>query len=325
MARSGKGIHRPRQKQRSTPALVRMVLMDYLLMTIGCIIMSLGLLWFLDPYQVTAGGVSGISIVVKNTIGLPLGVTMLILNVPLFILGLKVLGRRFGIRTLYGFVMFSLMVDMIDKVVYGMILKKDVYLLSDPETVSILKDLDPLLAAIFGGVLLGAGLGLVFRAQGSTGGSDIIAQMAVKYQISTAGQAFMMFDFLVITLAAVIFGGIEFALVGFVALFVSSKTVDVIVEGLGNTKGLYIVSDEWSIIKDRILKEIGRGITVLHGQGGYSGNEREVLFCVVTRRAVFNVRQIVIDEDPEAFMVISDLHEVYGLGFRPQKETETPL
>ncbi len=308
-----------------SPALIRLVLRDYLLMTAGAVIMSLGLLWFLEPYQVTAGGVSGISIVLKSTLGLPLGMTMLAMNVPLFLIGLKVLGRRFGIRTLYGFVMFSLMVDMIDNVLYGLILDTEPYLLSDPGNVQILKDLDPLLAAIFGGLLLGAGLGLVFRAQGSTGGSDIIAQMAVKYKVSTAGQAFMVFDFLVISFGAIIFGNVGYALIGFVALFVSSKTVDILVEGLGNTKGLYIISDEWDKIKDRVLDEIDRGVTVIHGQGGYSGKEKEVLFCVVTRRSVYKVRQIVVDEDPKAFMVVSDLHEVYGLGFKPQKEVETPL
>lgn len=308
-----------------SPALIRLVLRDYLLMTAGAVIMSLGLLWFLEPYRVTAGGVSGISIVLKNTLGFPLGLTMLAMNAPLFLIGLKVLGRRFGIRTLYGFVMFSLMVDMIDNVLYGLILDTEPYLLSDPGNVQILKDLDPLLAAIFGGLLLGAGLGLVFRAQGSTGGSDIIAQMAVKYKVSTAGQAFMVFDFLVISGGAIIFGNVGYALIGFVALFVSSKTVDILVEGLGNTKGLYIISDEWERIKDRVLDEIDRGVTVIHGQGGYSGKEKEVLFCVVTRRSVYKVRQIVVDEDPKAFMVVSDLHEVYGLGFKPQKEVETPL
>jgi uncharacterized membrane-anchored protein YitT (DUF2179 family) len=323
MTKSGKGTNKVRKEL--TPAVIRMVIRDYLMMTIGCVIMSFGLLWFLEPYRVTAGGVSGISIVLKNTFGLPLGMTMLAMNIPLFFIGLKVLGRRFGIRTFYGFVMFSVMVDVIDELVYGYLLDSDPYLLSDPGGVHILKDLDPLLAAIFGGVLLGAGLGLVFRAQGSTGGSDIIAQMSVKYKISTAGQAFMVFDFVVISIGAVIFGGIGYALIGFVALFVSSKTVDILVEGLGNTKGLYIISDEWETVKDRILDEIDRGVTVLHGQGGYSETEKEVLFCVVTRRSVYKVRQIVVDEDPGAFMVISDLHEVYGLGFKPQKEQETPL
>ncbi len=131
--------------------------------------------------------------------------------------------------------------------------------------------------------------------------------------------------FVVISFGAVVFGNIGYALIGFVALFVSSKTVDILVEGLGNTKGLYIISDEWRTIKDRILDEIDRGVTVLHGEGGFSGNNKEVLFCVVTRRSVYKARQIVIDEDPKAFMVVSDLHEVYGLGFKPQKEVETPL
>ncbi len=305
--------------------IIRMVIKDYLLITIGSLIMSLGLLWFLDPYKASAGGVSGISIILRNTLNIPMGLSMMALNLPLFLVGLKMLGRRFGIRTFYGFTMFSVMVEFIDKVIYGKVLETEPYLLSDPSGVEVLNDLDPLLAAIFGGVLLGAGLGLVFRAQGSTGGSDIVAQIAVKYRISTAGQAFMVFDFLVITSAAVAFGSVGYALIGFVALFVSSKTVDVVVEGIGNTKGVYIISDKWEIINRRILDEIGRGVTILHGQGGYTGRQKEVVFCVLTRRSVYKVRQIVVEEDPKAFMVISDIHEVYGFGFKPQKEMETPL
>jgi uncharacterized membrane-anchored protein YitT (DUF2179 family) len=305
--------------------MVRKVIKDYLLMTAGSVLMSLALLWFLDPYKISAGGISGISIILRNTLRIPLGLSMLALNLPLFFIGIKVLGRRFGIRTFYGFTMFSVMVEVIDKLIYDKVLGKEPYLLSNPSSVYILKDLDPLLASIFGGVMLGAGLGLVFRAQGSTGGSDIVAQIAVKYKLVTAGQAFMIFDFVVISAAGVAFGNVGYALIGFVALFVSSKTLDVIVEGLGNTKGLYVISDNWGPIKSRILREINRGVTVLHGQGGYTGKEKEVLFCVVTRRSIYKVRSIVEEEDPDAFMVISDLHEVYGFGFKPHKEEQTPI
>ncbi|MFO8050596.1 MAG: YitT family protein [Thermoplasmatota archaeon] len=305
--------------------MITRVIRDYLMMTLGAVIMSLGLLWFLDPYKISAGGVSGVSIILRNELGVPLGAGMLALNIPLFAIGVYFLGKRFGIRTFFGFSIFSISVDLIDKVVYDTLLGYEPYLLSPPGEVDILRDLDPLLAAVFGGALLGAGLGLVFRAQGSTGGSDIVAQISVKYRLLTAGQSFMVFDFFVISSAAIVFGGVGYALIGFVALFVSSKTLDVVVQGLGNTKGLYIVSDEWERIRERILHEIDRGVTILHGQGGYSKKEKEVVFCVVTRRSIYKVRQIVVDEDPKAFMVVSDLHEVYGLGFKPQKEIETPL
>ncbi|MFW3146966.1 MAG: YitT family protein [Thermoplasmatota archaeon] len=298
---------------------------DYSIMIAGSVLMALSLLWFLDPYKISAGGISGISIILRNEFGLPLGVTMLAMNIPLFLMGMRFLGKRFGIRTLFGFTLFSLSVEFIDRVVYERIIHSHAYLLSDPSDVDILRDLDPLLAAIFGGVMLGAGLGLVFRAQGSTGGSDIIAQIASKYRVLTAGQAFLVFDFLVISAAAFAFGGIGYALIGFVALFISSKTVDVVVEGLGNTKGIYVISDRWDVIRKRILSELGRGVTILHGQGGFTGRDKEVIFCVLTRRSIYKAREIVIQEDPEAFMVISDLHEVYGLGFKPQKEQETPL
>ena len=320
MKSGGPPYDNPRKK-----VIIKKILREYALITIGVTVMSLGLVWFLDPYRISAGGVSGISIVLRRVFSLPLGITMMVLNIPLFLIGVKMLGKRFGVRTLYGLILFSLITDFIERVVYDRLLESDSYLLSDPANVNVLKDLDPLLAAIFGGLLLGAGLGLVFRAQGSTGGSDIIAQIAVKYRIMTAGQTFLLVDFLVISTASVFFGNVGYALIGFVALYVSSKTVDVIVEGLGNTKGLYIVSDQWKVIKGRIMDEIDRGVTVLHGEGGYTGKEKNVLFCVVTRRSIYKVREIVIEEDPTSFMVISDLHEVYGLGFKPQKELETPV
>jgi uncharacterized membrane-anchored protein YitT (DUF2179 family) len=294
-------------------------------MTIGVSFMALSMVWFLDPYKVSAGGVSGIAIVLRRAIGIPLGMTMLVLNIPLFLLGVKMLGRKFGVRTLYGFVMFSLLTDFIYEIVYKTLLHRNNYLLSDPSTVDVLGDLDPLLAAIFGGILLGFGLGLVFRGQGSTAGSDIVAQIAVKYRIATAGQTFMVFDFIVISVAAFFFENVAYALIGFVALYISSKTVDLVVEGLGNARGLFIISDRWKPIMKRIMAEMDRGVTLLHGEGGYTGKEKEVIFCVITRRSIYKVRQIVIEEDPSAFMVITDLHEVYGLGFKPHKDDEVPI
>jgi uncharacterized membrane-anchored protein YitT (DUF2179 family) len=305
--------------------LIRKIVWDYVLMTIGVSFMALSMVWFLDPYKVSAGGVSGIAIVLRRAIGIPLGMTMLVLNIPLFLLGVKMLGRKFGVRTLYGFVMFSLLTDFIYEIVYKTLLHRNNYLLSDPSTVDVLGDLDPLLAAIFGGILLGFGLGLVFRGQGSTAGSDIVAQIAVKYRIATAGQTFMVFDFIVISVAAFFFENVAYALIGFVALYISSKTVDLVVEGLGNARGLFIISDRWKPIMKRIMAEMDRGVTLLHGEGGYTGKEKEVIFCVITRRSIYKVRQIVIEEDPSAFMVITDLHEVYGLGFKPHKDDEVPI
>ncbi len=305
--------------------MIKRILWDYALMTVGVTFMALAMVWFLDPYKVSAGGVSGIAIVLRRAIGIPLGMTMLVLNIPLFLLGVRALGKKFGIRTLYGFVMFSVLTDLIDGVLYRTLLHKQSYLLSDPTSIDVLKDLDPLLAAIFGGILLGIGLGLVFRGQGSTAGSDIVAQIAVKYRIATAGQTFMVFDFIVISVAAFFFGNVAFALIGFVALYVSSKVVDLVVEGIGNTRGVFIISDEWKRISDRIMEELDRGVTLLHGEGGYTGKDKEVIFCVVTTRNIYKVRQIVIEEDPSAFMVISNLREAYGLGFKPHKDEEVPL
>jgi uncharacterized membrane-anchored protein YitT (DUF2179 family) len=135
----------------------------------------------------------------------------------------------------------------------------------------------------------------------------------------------MVIDTIVISVAAVFFGNVAFALIGFVALYVSSKAVDLVTEGLGNTRGIYIISDRWRRITDRIMAELDRGVTLLHGKGGYTDKEKEVIFCVVTTRNIYKVRQIVIEEDPNAFMIVANLREVYGLGFKPHKDEDVPL
>lgn len=266
--------------------------------------MSLSLVWFLSPNKIAAGGVSGLAIVLHHLFNMPIGATMLIFNVPLFLLGVKYLGKLFGIRTIIGMVLFSFFTDFFDKIL----------------KFSAVTD-NPLLATLYGGLLMGIGLGIVFRARGSTGGSDIVAQIFSNKGIMSAGNTFILIDFFVIALAGISFQGIEYALWGFIALYVSSKIVDVVIAGLGYAKASYIISAKSKEIKDEILKKMDRGVTMLKGKGGYSEEDRDIILCILTKREVTRLRNLVKQIDPDAFVIIQDTYEVLGKGFRPRTQT----
>jgi uncharacterized membrane-anchored protein YitT (DUF2179 family) len=275
------------------------IVWQYLIITFGSVIMSLSLVLFLGPAKIAPGGVSGLAIVVYNLFEIPMGITMLILNIPLFLLGLKLLGRKFGPRTFFSFTVLSVATDIFDK-----------YLNLQAATN------EPLLAAIFGGVVMGAGLGIVFRNKGTTGGSDIIGQVINKYTNMSVGTGIMVIDFFIITLAGLAFKNINLALYGFISLFFSGRVVDIMLDGFDYARAFYIISDKYEEMIEVINNKMDRGGTLLDGKGIYTGAERKVLFAVVTRKEVAKLRELVEDIDPEAFVIISNIHEVLGNGFR---------
>lgn len=297
--------------------ITREIIWDYVIITFGCLLMALALDWFLAPYKISPGGVSGLSIILYKYWHIPLGMTMLVFNIPLFLIGLKILGKQFSVKTIYGIFTSSFLTDFIQGFIYPKFLPgTPVYLLEDPARVKILSSTTPLLAAVFGGILLGIGLGIVFKAGGSTGGSDIVAQIFSKYKILTAGQTYIVVDFFVISFAGFAFNNVGYALIGFVCLIASSKVIDMIVEGLGNTKGAYIISDKGAEIREKILKDLDRGCTIFYGKGAYTSTEKEILMCVVPRREIFALTEIVKAIDKKSFVVISDVYEVQGKGFK---------
>jgi uncharacterized membrane-anchored protein YitT (DUF2179 family) len=279
-------------------------ILEYLALVCGTILLSLSLVWFLSPNKIAAGGVSGLAIVLHHLFNLPIGLTMLIFNVPLFLLGVKYLGKQFGIRTIVGMILFSFFTDFFDKIL----------------NFSAVTD-TPLLATLYGGLLMGIGLGIVFRARGSTGGSDIVAQIFSNKGIMSAGNTFILIDFFVIALAGISFQGVEYALWGFIALYVSSKIVDVVIAGLGYAKACYIISAKSQEIKNEIFKRMDRGVTLFKGKGGYSEEERDIILCILTRREIIRLKNLVKQIDPDAFVIIQDTHEVLGKGFRPRSQT----
>ncbi|MGI9952202.1 YitT family protein [Moorellaceae bacterium AZ2] len=273
---------------------------SYMGITVGCFLAGLGLVLFLVPNKIAAGGVSGLATVLHYVIGVPVGLTMLALNVPLFVAGLKVLGFRFGVKTLYGTIILSLITDAL-----SLVLRPPTF--------------DPLLAAIYGGILTGAGLGIVFRSGGSTGGTDLAALLFRRFTSLSAGVGLLVVDTLVIALAGIVFS-MELALYALLALFLASRAIDTVQEGGGFAKAAVIISDHSAEIARRILTELDRGATGIYGRGVYTNQERELLLVVVQRAEVTRLKNLVADVDPRAFVIVSNVHEVLGEGFREWRE-----
>ena len=280
---------------------IRITLRQYCGLLLGSLFMALGLVFFLIPLRIAPGGVSGIAIVLHHVFHLPVGIVMLIFNIPLFLIGIRVLGMHFAPRTLFSFTAVSLFTDFFDKIL-------DVQAATS----------DPLLASIFGGVVLGIGLGVVFRFEGTTGGSDIIGQIIGKYTNFTVGTGILIIDFFVITVAGLAFHNVNLALYGFISLYFSSKVLDLILDVFDYARSFYIISEKQEQIIAAITSDMGRGGTELAGSGFYTRKARNVLFTVVERKEVSRVRQLVRRIDPRAFMIISNVHEVLGEGFRPR-------
>lgn len=270
---------------------------EYLGIGLGCLLTAVGLVIFLIPNKVAAGGVSGLATVIYYLTGFPVGTAMLLFNIPLFIIGVKVLGRHVGFRTLYGILVLSMGTDLLGP--YLPVLTHD-----------------PLLASLYGGAVSGLGMGLVFKFRGTTGGTDLVAALLHRFfPTFSIGQGLLIVDAIVIALAGLVFNA-ELALYAVVALFISSKVIDLIQEGFNVAKALFIISDHADEIRVDILEKMGRGVTTLCGQGGFTGHPKNVLLVVVSRAEVAEVKALTLSIDPRAFVILTDVHEVMGEGFQ---------
>ena len=264
--------------------------------TLGALLTAVALNMFLIPNKVAAGGVSGMATVLHYLVGAPVGATMLALNIPLFLASIKVLGAKFGVRTLYGAAILSVAID-----------------LSAPFTPVLTHDL--LLSSLYGGVLSGIGMGIVFRFGGTTAGTDLAAAIINKLTRISVGQALLAVDFFVIASAGVAFASAELSLYALISLWLTSHIIDLIQEGPSTAKAFLIVSDAAETVADKIMAEMDRGVTFLQGKGGYTRQARDVLFCVVTASEVVRLKELVTSVDPAAFVIVADAHEVMGEGF----------
>lgn len=266
----------------------------YLQIAAGCIVGGAAYPLFLVPNNIAPGGLTGVSTILNSLFGLPVGVTSLVMNVPLFILGYRSMGRVFAFRSLMATILFSLAIDLIQV---------------SPATA------DPLLGTLYGGVLLGAGLGLIMRGSATTGGTDMLARMIHRrIPTVTVGTVLMAIDFLVV-LAAGLLLGVSEALYAMICIFVSGKVIDAVMVGFSGNKACYIMTERWEQVADRILHEMDRGATLMTACGAYSRAERPVILCVVSRAEVTRLKAIVRDEDERAFMFVTEAHEALGEGF----------
>jgi uncharacterized membrane-anchored protein YitT (DUF2179 family) len=277
------------------------------LVLLGSVIMGMGYSLFLIPHHFVPGGVSGIAIIVNYFTRLPVGALILVLNIPVFIVGIKIMGRRYGLRSLLGMVVSSVLIDFFHEVVFKQSALK---LPAEGATHNTI------LAAIYGGFMLGVGLGLVFRGRASTGGSDIIGQILNRYTGMSVGIAIMLVDFFVISASGLAFRQLEAPLYGYIVLFISSRVIDMILEGWNYTKLVIITSTHTEEIQDFILNTLDRSGTALKSRSLYLSREGETILTVIHRKQLADLRQFVKSIDPDAFVIINDTYAVLGKGFK---------
>lgn len=281
------------RREPMPPVLRHMI--EYGLVILGSFFVALAFNVFLLPNNIASGGVAGISTITKGVFNWEPGIVQAILNVPLFIIGLVILGKNFGIKSFVGTVVLPLFV----------LLTNDL----DPATST------PLLGAIFGGMGVGLGLGIVFRGRASTGGIDLAAQVLHKFTHLPLGVSVALLDGMIVLTSALVFS-VEEGLYALIGLFATSRTIDFVQVGLNTSKNVMIITENVEEVRTAILNEIDRGVTVLQGSGGYTERERQVIMCVVQQNEFIKLTQTVKTIDHGAFVVAMNATEVLGEGFK---------
>jgi uncharacterized membrane-anchored protein YitT (DUF2179 family) len=286
---------------------------SYSLIVIGSIILAAGFVFFISPYKIVPGGVYGIAIVIHYMTegmfswapsGLPIGLMGLIMNIPLTIIGVKILGPRFGVKTVVGFVLTSVFMDLIT------------YMFGEAPLVAG----DALLSSIFGGVLVGLGLGLIFKSKATSGGSDIVAMILAKYTKMPLGQLMIYVDSGIVLIGLVVFADWKIPLYSWIVIYVTGKTIDIVLQGMSVDKTLFIISDKFVEIRDRIINDLHRGGTYIPGKGMYNGSDKTIIFTVVNRREMALLQEYIHEIDPTAFLTVLEANEILGEGFKSLKE-----
>ncbi|HKL59759.1 MAG TPA: YitT family protein [Sphaerochaeta sp.] len=284
-------------------------LVELFYIILGSLLTAVGIALFTAPAKIASGGVSGIATIFYHTLGFDIGLSILVLSVPLFILGVAIFGKEYGIRSLAGTLFLSLFTFLLNRFFgYG-------GLLSYENVLSVL------LSAIFGGVMMGIGIGLVMRSGANTGGTDIVAQIVARFTPLSMGSALFLVDALVISASGFIFS-LEMALYATITVFITGTVIDRVVLSFGtrSAKTVFIVSEKLETIQKEILEQLGHGGTILSGIGMYTGLNRPVIMTVVSNHKVAQLTNIVHETDKQAFMVVQEAYKVLGEGFSPIEE-----
>lgn len=279
----------------SKPLPKSRVFMRIIMVIIGSIIMAIGLEQFLVPNKILDGGIVGISIISSHLFGIPLGIFIFILNIPFFFIGYKQIGKTFALSTALGITVLSIATIFL-------------------HPIAAFTD-DLLLSTVFGGVILGTGVGIVIRYGGSLDGTEIMAILFNRKLPFSVGEIIMFFNIIIFTVAGFVFNW-EQTMYSLLAYFIAYKTIDIVIEGLEESKVIYIISEEHEEIGAAIMNRLGRGVTYLHGSGGYTGDAKNVIFTVVTRLEEAKLITIVEEKDPTAFLAIGNIAEVRGGRFK---------
>lgn len=271
-------------------------LREYFIITAGMLVASAGVSLFLEPHNIVAGGVSGVAIIISNFVNAPVGIITILLNIPIFVLGVVFLGNSFGVKSLYGAVSFSLFIDITAGIPF--------------HTESVI------MASIFGGLLLGFGLGMVFLSGATSGGTDIIAAIFNKLiRAIDVGKWIFIVDIAVILAGAYFIGNTDSILSGIIALFISSFLIDYVITGANNAKMVYVISENSEVIARKVLSELNRGVTGIFTKGMYTHGERTMLMCLVKRFELPKLEKIIEETDENAFMILTQARQVRGEGF----------
>lgn len=278
------------------------ILKRYSIASLGCILYALGVELFLSPNGIATGGVTGISLIIEHLTGIGAGVFVLVINIPVFILGAVFFGRNFAISTIYSTVLSAVLMEVFDFLLVDVV----------PITES------PLIAAIAGGVLFGAGMGLVFRMGSSTGGTDIIVKiLRRKFRQLKTGEISLCVDIIIVTASAIVYRDFEQGFYSAVSLITFMLTFDLVLYGGNSAKLVYIVPSrkDSDVMCETIMKEINTGATFLRGRGAYTGDDKDVIMCVCKNVSYPKLRDVVRREDPKAFMIVTSAREIYGEGY----------
>ncbi len=286
-------------------SLIRMrnmytIFMDIILLTIGSYLVSLGINMFLLPHKMSTGGASGIATILYYVANFPMGITILLLNLPLFVISILKLGKRFTIKTIYSTVLLSVFLE---------IFKYD--------NISRTLSVDLLIACIFGGIISGIGLSLIFRAGASSGGSDLLAQIIYKFtKFQSLSQILLSIETVIILGIIIVFKDLNIGLYSIISMFISTKMIDLFFEGVNNTKVATIITKKTDSVVVAILKELKRGATITNSIGAHSGEENTTITCVISRQQISKLKNIIKENDSRALMYITNANEAIGNGFK---------
>lgn len=276
----------------------------YSLIAVGAFVMASGYVLFITPYKIVPGGVYGISIVLHHLLGTPVGLVAICFDIPLTILGIKILGPRFGIKTVVGFLLTAFFIDGLT------------YLWGEQPLVED----DALLSSIFGGVFIGLGLGLIFKSKATSGGSDIVAMIIGKYTKLPLGQLMIAVDSVIVLVGLFAFQDWKIPLYSLIVIFITGRVVDIVLQGISYDKTLFIITEKPKELRDKIINDLNRGGTFIKGKGMYSENDRTIVYTVVNRRELAMLQDFIHHTDPDAFMSVINANEILGKGFKSLKE-----